>query len=68
MNIDNFVTNMAFITDVRKQYDELRSKMGIPHNADVPEDENIDDEADEFEEDGTRGGDATAAAGARYFN
>ena len=48
MNIDNFVTNMAFITDVRKQYDELRSKMGIPHNADVPEDENIDDEADEF--------------------
>ena len=39
MNIDNFVTDMAFIADVRKEYDLLRHKMGIPHSSDVPEDE-----------------------------
>ena len=68
MNIDNFVTDMAFIADVRKEYDLLRHKMGIPHSSDVPEDEAEEEDNDDDDEDGARpasaGGDAAAAAAA----
>ena len=67
MNIGNFVTDMAFIADVRKEYDSLRQKMGIPHSRDVPE-EGIEEEDDDEDEDGalpaSAGGDAAVAAAA----
>ena len=67
INIDNFVTDMAFIADVRKEYDSLRHRMGIPHSRDVPE-EDIEEEEDDEDDDGARpasaGGDAAAAAAA----
>ena len=68
MNIDNFVTDMAFIADVRKEYDLLRHKMGIPHARDVPDEDIEQEEDDDEDEDGARragaGGDAAAAAAA----
>ena len=62
MNIGNFDVDLKFIADVRTEYDELRSKMGIPHDADVPEDDPPED--DNEDDDGARGGDAAAAAAA----
>ena len=66
-SIDNFAVDDHFYSDVRKEYDSLRHKMGIPHSRDVP-DEDIEEEEDDEDEDGARpagaGGDASAAAAA----
>ena len=66
INIDNFVIDDHFYLDVRKEYDTLRHKMGIPHHTDVADDEAPQEEEDD-DEDGARtgaGGDAAAAAAA----
>ena len=68
INIDNFAVNDHFYSDVRKEYDSLRHKMGIPHARDVPDEDIEQEEEDDEDEDGARpagaGGDAAAAAAA----
>ena len=68
INIDNFRINDHFYSDVRKEYDSLRHKMGIPHSSDVPEDEAEEEDNDDDDKDGVRpasaGGDAAVAAAA----
>ena len=68
INIDNFDIDTQFYSDVRKEYDSLRFKMGIPHVRDVPEDDIEEEEEEEDDDDGARpmgvGGDAAAAAAA----
>ena len=69
INIDNFIVNDHFYSDVRKEYDSLRHKMGIPHACGVPDEDIEQGEEDDEDEDGARrpagaGGDAAAAAAA----
>lgn len=70
INIDNFDVDSKFVADVRAEYDELRSAMGVPVDGDVPDDHYEEDEDKELGDDGERpagasaGSDAAAAAAA----
>ena len=54
INIGNFTINVHFYSDVRKEYDSLRHKMGIPHSCDVPDEDAEQEEEDDEDEDGAR--------------
>ena len=60
INIGNFAVDGQFYSDVRKEYDSLHHKMGIPHARDVPEEE-PEEEEEEEEDDSAR----PAGAGGR---